>query len=138
MRILIQPDYETLSKWNAHYVAKKIKDFKPTHDQPFVIGLPTGSSPIGTYRELVKLNKEGKISFKNVVTFNMDEYVGLPKTHPESYWYFMHHHLFNHIDITPENINILNGNVEELQLECQRYELKIKNYGNIHLFLGGI
>lgn len=138
MRILIQPDYETLSKWSAHYVSKKIKDFNPTPERPFVLGLPTGSSPIGTYRQLVKLFKEGKVSFKYVVTFNMDEYVGLPRTHPESYWFFMHHHLFNHIDITPENINILNGNIEDLHLECQRYEQKIKNYGNIHLFLGGI
>ena len=73
MRILIQPDYETLSKWNAHYVAKKIIDFNPTSDKPFILGLPTGSSPIGTYREIVNLNQEGKVSFKNVVTFNMDE-----------------------------------------------------------------
>ncbi|MDR3666219.1 MAG: glucosamine-6-phosphate deaminase [Ignavibacteriaceae bacterium] len=138
MRILIQPDYDKLSKWTAHYISKKIGDFDPTHDKPFVLGLPTGSSPIGTYKELVKLHKEGKVSFKNVITFNMDEYVGLLKTHHESYWYFMHHHLFNHIDIPEKNINILNGNAEDLQIECERYEQKIKNYGCIHLFLGGI
>ena len=138
MRILIHPNYEVLSKWTAAYVAKKIKTFDPTPDKPFILGLPTGSSPIGTYKYLVQLYNEGKVSFKNVVTFNMDEYVGLPESHPESYHYFMHHHLFNHIDIPKENINILNGNAADLVKECKDYEDKIKSYGGINLFLGGI
>ena len=79
--------------------------------RPFVLGLPTGSSPIGTYKELIRLNKEGYVSFRNVITFNMDEYVGLPKSHPESYWSFMHRNFFDHIDIPAENINILNGKI---------------------------
>jgi glucosamine-6-phosphate deaminase len=138
MRIIIQPDYEAVSKWTARYVAKRIKEFNPSPEKPFVIGLPTGSSPIGTYRELVKLYKEGEISFANVVTFNMDEYVGLAEDHPESYHYFMWHHLFSHVDIPKENVNILNGNAADLEAECKTYEAKIESYGGIELFLGGI
>ena len=76
MRVIIRPDYDTVSKWAANHIAQKIIDFKPTADKPFVIGLPTGSTPLGTYKELINLYKAGKISFENVVTFNMDEYVG--------------------------------------------------------------
>lgn len=138
MRILIFDDYERLSKWVAYYIASKINHAKPSKKRPFVLGLPTGSSPVGTYRHLVQLYKEGKVSFKNVVTFNMDEYVGLPEDHPQSYHHFMHEHLFDHIDIPRQNINILNGNAPDLEKECQAYEEKIKRVGPIDLFLGGI
>ncbi|HHE54761.1 MAG TPA: glucosamine-6-phosphate deaminase [Caldithrix abyssi] len=138
MRIIIHQNYERLSKWVAHYIAGKINKFNPSPNRPFVLGLPTGSSPLGTYRELIELYKQGKISFKNVITFNMDEYVGLPEDHPESYHYFMWHNFFNHIDIKKENVNILNGNAPDLQKECDEYEQKIKDVGGIHLFLGGI
>ena len=77
------------------------------------------------YKELIDLNKKGIVSFRNVVTFNMDEYVGLPKEHPESYYSFMWNNFFNHIDINPENTNILNGNAADLDAECARYEEKI-------------
>ena len=138
MRIVIQPDYESLSKWVANYVVDKINQFKPAKDKPFILGLPTGSSPLGTYRELIQMHKAGKISFKNVVTFNMDEYVGLAEDHPESYHYFMWHNFFDHIDIDPKNVNILNGNAKDLEKECDQYEEKIKRMGGINLFLGGI
>lgn len=138
MRLIIQNDYDGMSKWVAAYIAKKINDFAPTKERPFVLGLPTGSSPIGTYKELIKLNQTGKVSFCNVVTFNMDEYIGIPKDHPESYWSFMHRHFFDHIDIPSDNINILNGNASDLEAECKRYEDKIAQYGGIELFLGGI
>jgi len=138
MRLLIHENYDKVSQWVAHYVARKINNAHPTPDKPYVLGLPTGSSPIGTYKELVKLHKQGKVSFKNVVTFNMDEYVGLPEDHPESYHYFMWHHLFSHIDIKKENVHILNGNAPDLQEECANYEKKIKDIGGIDLFLGGI
>ena len=78
MRVIIEPDYQSLSKWAADYVAQRINQFQPTSGHPFVLGLPTGSSPLGMYRALIELNKQGVVSFKNVVTFNMDEYVGLP------------------------------------------------------------
>ena len=138
MRILIHQNYENLSHWVADYVVKKINEFKPTPEKPFVLGLPTGSSPIGTYKELVKRYKQGDVTFKNVITFNMDEYVAIAEDHPESYHFFMNDNLFNHIDIPKENINILNGNAADLELECKQYEEKIKKYGGINLFLGGI
>ncbi len=138
MRILIHEDYEKLSNWVAHYIAGKINTEKPTAEKPFVLGLPTGSSPIGIYQALVKLYKEGKVSFRNVVTFNMDEYVGIPEDHPESYHYFMWNNLFRHIDIPTENINILDGNASDLEKECRDYERKINKIGGIDLFLGGI
>jgi glucosamine-6-phosphate deaminase len=138
MRLIIQENYEQISKWAAAYIAQKIKLFKPTAEKPFVLGLPTGSSPLGTYRELIRLYKSGKISFKNVVTFNMDEYVGLPKQHPESYYSFMWNNFFSCIDIPKNNVNLLNGNAIDLTKECQRYENKIKSYGKVHLFMGGI
>jgi len=138
MRIVILKDNRTVGEWVADYVADKIQKANPTPQKPFVMGLPTGSSPLSTYKRLVELYKLKRISFKNVVTFNMDEYVNLPESHPESYHYFMYNHLFNHIDIPRENINILNGNAEDLELECQKYEEKIQAYGGIDLFLGGI
>lgn len=103
-----------------------------------MLGLPTGSSPIGMYRALVKAYQEGKVSFKNVLTFNMDEYVGLPEEHPESYHSFMFSNLFNHIDCPKENIHILNGNAKDLAAECAHYEQMIAEAGGIDLFLGGI
>lgn len=138
MRIIIHDTYEAMSKWTAHTIAAKINAFQPTKVKPFVLGLPTGSSPIGTYQHLVSLHEQGKVSFKHVVTFNMDEYVGLPETHPESYHYFMWHHLFSHIDINPDNVNILNGNASDLERECEDYEERIRRVGGIHVFLGGI
>jgi len=138
MRILIHENYQQLSKWTAYFIANKIKEYNPTAHKPFVLGLPTGSSPVGTYTELIELVKQGRLSFRNVVTFNMDEYVGIPEDHPQSYHYFMDKHLFNHIDIPRENINILNGNAPDLEQECLEYEKKIESLGGINLFLGGI
>lgn len=138
MRLIIQPDYNRVSQWAANYVAKTINDARPDENKPFVLGLPTGSSPLGMYRELINLCKKGAVSFKNVVTFNMDEYVGIPEEHPESYHSFMWNNFFKHVDISRENVNILNGNAEDLELECSKYEQKIKEYGGINLFVGGI
>ena len=138
MRLIIQPSYDLLSQWAANYVASKINAAKPTGSKPFILGLPTGSSPLGMYKCLIELNKTKMVSFENVVTFNMDEYVGLPKDHPESYYSFMWNNFFSHIDIKPENVNILNGNAPDLNAECIAYEAKMKAMGGIDLFLGGI
>ena len=89
MRLIIEKDYDLMSQWAANYVASRINEFAPTPERPFVLGCPHGSSPLGMYRALIKLCKEGKVSFANVVTFNMDEYCGLPQEHPESYHCFM-------------------------------------------------
>ena len=138
MRVIIEPDYEKLSQWAADYVVNKINAANPTAEKPFVLGLPTGSSPIGMYKALVKANKEGRVSFKHVVTFNMDEYVNLPEEHPESYHSFMANNLFNHIDCPKENIHLLNGNAKDLEAECANYEKMIEDAGGIDLFIGGI
>ena len=138
MRLIIQPDYESLSKWAASYIAAKIIKAAPTAEKPFVLGLPTGSSPVGIYKNLIKFYRQGVLSFRHVITFNMDEYVGLPKTHPQSYYSFMWDNFFRHIDILPENAHILNGNAPDLEAECANYEAMIQQAGGIDLFLGGI
>jgi len=138
MRIVIKKDPQEVGTWVANYVVNKINAAHPTSEKPFVLGLPTGSSPLSTYRELIRLYRENKLSFRNIITFNMDEYVELPEDHPESYHYFMYNNLFNHIDIPPENINFLDGNAPDLEKNCQEYEQKIKEVGGVDLFLGGI
>jgi glucosamine-6-phosphate deaminase len=138
MRIVIKDTETDAGKWTADYIWDKIEAFGPTADKPFILGLPTGSSPMPVYKEWIRRYKAGEISFKNVVTFNMDEYVGIPEDHPESYHSFMYNNLFNHIDIPKENINILDGNAPDLNKVCEDYEAKIKQLGGIQLFLGGI
>ena len=138
MRLIIQPDYIRLSEWAAAYIVNKIQAFGPTADRPFVLGLPTGSSPLGCYKALIRLCQEGKVSFKHVCTFNMDEYVGIPQDHPQSYHTFMHENFFKFIDIQPQNIHILDGNAPDLEAECTAYEAKIRSFGHIHLFMGGV
>lgn len=138
MRLIIEPTYDAVSRWAANYVVSCINKFKPTEDKPFVLGLPTGSSPLGMYKHLIELNRKGVVSFRNVVTFNMDEYCNLPEDHEQSYHTFMWSNFFSHIDIRPENVNILNGNAADPEEECARYEAKIASYGGIELFLGGV
>jgi len=139
MRLIIQPDYSSVSAWVAEYVRDRINAFVPSDARPyFVLGLPTGSSPCGTYAKLVEFVKNGSLSFDRVVTFNMDEYCGLPEDHPESYHSFMRKNLFDHINMPDERINILNGNADDLEKECAAYEAKIEALGGIELFLGGI
>ncbi|KAF2718846.1 glucosamine-6-phosphate deaminase [Polychaeton citri CBS 116435] len=121
MRLIIREDKEAASRHIADYIIERIKAFNPSRVKPFVLGLPTGSSPEGIYKHLVSRYKNGDISFQDVITFNMDEY-----------------HFFSHVDVDPANINILNGNAEDLQAECIAYEEKIKRAGGIELFLGGI
>lgn len=138
MRLIIQPDYTNISRWAANYIANEINNFNPTADKPYVLGLPTGSTPIGTYKELIRLNKAGKVSFTHVITFNMDEYCTIPASHPQSYYTFMWENFFSHIDIKAENTNLLDGNAKDIAAECARYEAKIKSLGGIKLFMGGI
>ena len=137
MRLIIKNSYNDCAKWTADYIAAKIINAKPTSEKPFVLGLPTGSTPLGVYKRLIELNQKGILSFKHVITFNMDEYVGLPETHPQSYHYFMMENFFNKIDIDRNNIHILDGMAEDPQSECQRYEELILKSGGIDLFLGG-
>ena len=138
MRVIIKDNYAQLSQWAANYVASRINAANPTPEKPFKLGCPTGSSPLGLYKALIELYKAGKVSFENVVTFNMDEYVGLPEEHPESYHSFMWTNFFSHINIKKENVHILNGNAPDLKAECAAYEQAIVEAGGIDLFMGGI
>lgn len=138
MRLIIENNYQAMSQWAAEHVIKRINEVQPTAEKPFVLGLPTGSSPEGMYACLVEAYKKGRVSFKNVITFNMDEYVNLDENHPESYHSFMRRNLFDHIDCPAENIHILNGNATDLMKECENYERMIAEAGGIDLFIGGI
>ncbi len=138
MRVKICNDYDAMSAWAANYIASKINEAAPTADKPFKIGLPTGSTPVGTYRALIELHRAGKVSFKHVISFNMDEYIGLDEKHPQSYHYFMWSNFFDHIDIDPKNVHILDGMTSDPKKESEAYEQAIKEAGGIDLFLGGV
>jgi glucosamine-6-phosphate deaminase len=136
MRLLILKDYEELSIFGAEFIAERI--LKSPGTRPFVLGLPTGSTPLGIYRELIRIHRQGKLSFKQVITFNMDEYLGLPSRHPQSYHSFMWEHFFSHIDIKEGNIHILDGETQDPEGECRAYEEAITAAGGVDLFLGGM
>ncbi|MDR0601273.1 MAG: glucosamine-6-phosphate deaminase [Treponema sp.] len=138
MRLVILDNYEEVSRWAAGHIAGRIRECRPSPEKPFVLGLPTGSTPLGAYRELIRLYSEGKISFANVVTFNMDEYSGLGEDHPQSYRRFMMDNFFNHIDIDKKNVHTLDGLAPDSDAECGAYEQAIRAKGGIELFLGGM
>ncbi|KAK4232556.1 glucosamine-6-phosphate isomerase 1 [Podospora fimiseda] len=138
MRFIIKNNEDEASSYAANYIINRITQFSPSEQRPFVLGLPTGSSPLGVYRILVQRYKAGEVSFENVVTFNMDEYINIPRDHQGSYHSFMWTNLFSHINIPPGNVNILDGNAPNLEAECIAYEAKIKAVGGIDLFLAGI
>jgi len=136
MRVIIQERGDDVATWAAKHLAARIAG--APKGKPFVLGLPTGSTPLGMYRKLIELHEAGEVSFKNVVTFNMDEYVGLPREHEQSYYRFMWDNFFSHIDIPAGNANILNGMAPDLEAECAAYEEKIARAGGIDLFVGGV
>lgn len=133
MRIIVANSYNEMSKRAADIVASQII-LKPES----VVGLATGGTPIGFYRELIEIYREGKFSFRNITTFNLDEYCGLDKDNEQSYHFYMMHNLFNHVDIKLENVNIPNGTAENIELECEAYEKKIQNAGGIDIQVLGI
>ncbi|KAK1175577.1 glucosamine-6-phosphate isomerase 2 [Acipenser oxyrinchus oxyrinchus] len=137
MRLVILDEYNLASEWAAKYIRNRIVQFMPGPDKFFTLGLPTGSTPLGCYKKLIEYHTSGDISFKYVKTFNMDEYVGLPRDHPESYHSYMWNNFFKHIDIDPANAHILDGNAPDLQKECEAFEQKLRSWG-IDLFVGGI
>ena len=126
MRLIIQPDADQMAQWAANYIVSKINKAKPTAEKPFKLGLPTGSSPLNTYKALIKLYETGKVSFENVITFNMDEYIGLASDHPQSYHTFMWTNFFNHVDIKKENVHIPNGIAEDPVAECAAMSKQLK------------
>lgn len=138
MRVIIKDTPQQVAVWAADLIIDRIRRKAEHTSAPFVLGLPTGSTPLQTYAELVRRYAAGEISFRNVITFNMDEYIGLPQNHPESYHSFMHENFFRHIDIRPENVHILDGNASDLERECLEYERLIVEAGGIDLFMGGV
>lgn len=133
MEVIVKETYEEMSKLAAQMIADLVGK-KPRA----VIGLATGNTPLGTYKELIRMHKEEGLDFSQVVTFNLDEYVGLPPEHEQSYQYFMNRNLFNHINIKKDNVHIPNGMTRNLEAYCDRYERMIREVGGIDLQLLGI
>jgi glucosamine-6-phosphate deaminase len=133
MRVVILPDAKAVSLRAADVVCNIIHHFPDA-----VLGLATGSTPVGLYQELIRRNRAGELSFAEVVSFNLDEYVGIDREHAQSYWSFMKNNLFQHIDIAPENCYLPDGDCEDLLAECHGYERMIEEAGGIDLQILGI
>ncbi len=138
MRLIIEETPERVAQWSARYIVEQIKSKEKYTTSPFVLGLPTGTTPLETYKELIRLHEAGEVSFANVITFNMDEYAGLSADHPQSYHSFMWNNFFSRVDIKPENVHLLDGMAEDPVKECADYEALIADAGGIDLFLGGV
>jgi len=133
MKIVKVSDYQEMSEWAGKQVVQKVNELsKP------ILGLATGSTPEGLYQYLIDAYKNEEVSFKNVTTFNLDEYIGLDSDDPNSYRYFMNEKLFNHIDIDPSNVHLPNGVADDLEKECKDYEAAIKEVGAIDLQILGL
>jgi len=139
IKIVTCQDADEASERVARKVISLIRE-RNEASRPTVLGLATGSTPIQLYKKLIQAHREEGLSFKNVITFNLDEYLGLDKSHPESYWHFMHSQLFNHIDINPENIHIPDGKVSEDSVSeyCKDYEACIETAGGLDIQIVGI
>lgn len=133
MLVVVKSNYDEMSKEAAKIVAQRIKN-KPN----LVLGLATGSTPLGLYKELIKMHKDEGLDFSKVITFNLDEYIGLPPSHDQSYHYFMYQNLFKHININPTNVHIPSGQSDNIEVFCQWYEDEIKKAGGIDLQILGI
>lgn len=133
MRIITVDNYEEMSKKAANMFASQII-LKPNS----VLGLATGDTPLGMYKELIRMYNEKEVDFIEAKSFNLDEYYGIPESNTQSYHYYMNKNLFQHINMNKENINIPNGNIENIQQECLNYEKKIKEAGGIDIQVLGI
>jgi len=133
MKVIVERNYDKMSKKAAQLVKQQIND-KPDS----VLGLPTGGTPLKMYEELIEMYNKGEIDFSEVITFNLDEYCGLPPDHPQSYHYYMYKNFFDHVNIKEENINILDGMTQNIERECNEYEKRIEEAGGIDLQILGI
>lgn len=133
MKVIVTKDYTQMCKLASRIFAAQIT-LKPES----VLGLATGSTPVGMYNELVEMYKEGRVDFSKVRTVNLDEYAGLDGSNDQSYRYFMNHNLFDHINIDKDNTNVPNGVAEDLQAECERYEQVVADMGGVDIQLLGI
>ena len=133
MRIIRTKNYDEMSRKAAAIIAAQV-----IHKPDCVLGLATGGTPVGTYKNLVEWYKNGDLDFSEVSTVNLDEYRGLPREHRESYWSFMHRNLFDHVNIDPAKINLPDGTNMDAEAECARYDAVIKSLGGVDLQLLGI
>lgn len=133
MKLIVVKDYDAMSKEAALEMARVINN-KPNA----VLGLATGGTPIGMYKELIKMNKEGKIDFSNITTVNLDEYIGLSGEHEQSYRYFMNKNLFDHININKKNTFVPNGLAEDIAKEGREYDRMIDELGGTDIQLLGV
>lgn len=133
MEVIIRDSYDQISAEAAQFVAGKIRQ-KPD----FVLGLATGSTPLGLYKELIRLHKKENLDFSRVTTFNLDEYVGLPGDHPQSYRYFMNDNLFNHVNIDQARTHVPDGMAKDIAAHCRQYEEQIRKAGGVDLQVLGI
>jgi glucosamine-6-phosphate deaminase len=133
MKILVCKNYEEMSKRAAQIISSQV-----ILKSDSILGLATGSTPIGMYKNLVEMYNKGEIDFCDVKTFNLDEYYQLPRDNDQSYYYFMHKNLFDHINIKEENINIPNGMNKDIEVECRNYDESIKSIGGVDIQVLGI
>lgn len=137
MEVIITKDYDEMSKVAAKIVASEMRK-KAEKGMVLKLGLATGSTPIGLYRELIRMHKAEGLDFSTVITFNLDEYIGLAPDHPQSYHYFMWENLFKHVNINPKNVHIPDGLAKDLETHCEQYEQAIKDAGGIDLQILGL
>ena len=133
MQIYRAKDYEDMSRKAANIIASQV-----VLNPDCVLGLATGSTPIGAYKNLVEKNEQGDLDFSQVTTVNLDEYKGLPRENDQSYYYFMHDNLFDHVNVKPENTHLPDGTKEDANEECARYEELIRSLGGQDLQLLGL
>ncbi len=133
MEVVIRQNYNEMSKLAAQMVAELLNT-KPNA----VLGMATGSTPLGLYQELVRMYQRGQLDFSRVITFNLDEYVGLHGNHPQSYAYFMQENFFEHVNVQPQNINVPSGTTSNYPAFCEWYEKRIAECGGIDLQILGI
>lgn len=138
MRVIIKPDYTELSQWAADYVVYRINKHRPTPKKPFVLGLPTGSTPLGMFEILARYYKEGKVSFENVIVFSMGEYIGVSAGDENGFQYYLWDKFLKYVNIKKEHAHFLNGMTTNFSKECAGYEKAIKDCGGVNLFIGGV
>ncbi len=138
MRVVIKPDYKNLSQWAADYVVYRINKHRPSPKKPFVLGLPSGSTPLGMFEALARYYKEGKVSFENVVFFGMGEYVGVGAGDEHGFQYFLWDKFLKYVNIKKEHVHFLDGLTTDFSKECANYEKAIAAAGGVNLFIGGV
>ncbi|MEW9809901.1 MAG: glucosamine-6-phosphate deaminase [Candidatus Symbiodolus clandestinus] len=138
MRLILLDSAQAVGWWSACHIIECIQAFKPCVERPFVLGLSASKTLLATYRGLIEHYQAGNLSFQHVVVFTLEEYVGLEPSHSQSHHYFMYYHFFNHVDLRPENIHLLNGMAVKPEETCQQYEEQLQKYGGLQLLVGGV